>query len=109
MSPVLSLGAKLTKENNIKNNNISISSTNTNLAMKAILISAKSHSLEIKIKSTVIPRLGTWVGQMASEVLALQMFTAYKKVILDEYTYPKSFHESQKEQIKLNRFGKVYE
>ncbi len=77
-------------------------SVNAYLAMKAILIAARSHHSEIPIETVAIPGLGTGVGQLALWLAAAQMHQAYKEVVLDETQYPGNFAEAQRTHVQLN-------
>ena len=79
------------------------------LAMKAILIAAKSHQGEVPITHVAIPGLGTGVGHLAPQVSAAQMAKAYREVILDEHKYPGSFNEAQRMHLDLNRSAMLYD
>ena len=84
-------------------------SINAYLAMKAILIAAKHHLLELPIRTLAIPGLGTGVGQLAPELAAAQMHQAYREVVLDDHMYPGNFAEAQKNHLKLNRTAMIYD
>ncbi|WP_035610042.1 macro domain-containing protein [Haloferula sp. BvORR071] len=84
-------------------------SVNAYLAMKAILIAAKSHCEEIAIEHVAVPGLGTGVGHLAPEVSAAQMAKAYREVMLDEHRYPGSFNEAQRMHCELNRTAMLYD
>lgn len=77
-------------------------SVNAYLAMKAILIAARSHVDEVPILSVAIPGLGTGVGKLDPETAAFQMWCAYDEVVHGHFTPPASFGEAQRRHIKLN-------
>ena len=74
-------------------------SVNAYLAMKAILIKAKS---EEKISSVAIPGLCTGVGGMQPIIAARQMYQAYKEIILGEKMDFSTFAEAQKYHWNIN-------
>ncbi len=78
-------------------------SVNAYLAMKAILLTAVAHSGSPPIQSVAIPGLGTGCGALDAHTAALQMWTAFREVVLNEGTYPPDFGEAQKAHLKLNR------
>lgn len=80
-------------------------SVNAYLAMKAILIRAKS---EEKIQSVAIPGLCTGVGRMQPIIAARQMFQAYKEIVLGERTNFANFGESQKHHWNINPQGMIW-
>lgn len=80
-------------------------SVNAYLAMKAILLKAKS---EPKIESVAIPGLCTGVGRMQSMIAARQMFQAYKEIILGEKMDFKTFGEAQKYHWNINPQGMIW-
>lgn len=84
-------------------------SINAYLAMKAILIAAKSHTEEIGIAHVAVPGLGTGVGHLAPEVSAGQMAKAYREVMLGEHKEPGSFNEAQRMHLELNRTSMLYD
>lgn len=84
-------------------------SVNAYLAMKAILIAAKSHSGDTPITHVAVPGLGTGVGHLAPEVAAGQMAKAYREVMLGEFKDPGSFHEAQNMHLNLNRAAMLYD
>ncbi len=61
---------------------------NAYLCMKAILISAITHTDQPAIKSVAIPGLGTGVGKLSYPVASFQMAQAYREVVLGERVYP---------------------
>jgi O-acetyl-ADP-ribose deacetylase (regulator of RNase III) len=77
-------------------------SVNAFLAMKAIFHTAISHKGQPPIHSVAIPGLGTGVGGLKAETAALQMWTAYREVILKDWLYPDDFGEAQKAHLHLN-------
>ena len=77
-------------------------SINAYLAMKAILIAAKTHTQKPAIQVVAIPGLGTGVGGLAPEIAALQMWQAFKEVELDDYSFPTGFSATQRSHILLN-------
>jgi len=82
---------------------------NAYLAMKAILIAARTHKTDIPIETLAVPGLGTGIGQLAPELAAGQMAQAYREVVLDDHKYPGSFAEAQKMHLALNRTGMIYD
>lgn len=84
-------------------------SVNAYLAMKAILIAARSHDHEIGIEHVAIPGLGTGVGHLSPEVAATQMAKAYREVILGQHRYPGNFNEAQRMHLDLNRTSMLYD
>jgi len=80
-------------------------SINAYLAMKAILIKAKS---EEKINSVAIPGLCTGVGRMQPIIAARQMFQAYKEIILGEKMDFATFGDAQKYQWNINPQGMIW-
>jgi O-acetyl-ADP-ribose deacetylase (regulator of RNase III) len=77
-------------------------SVNAYLAMKAILVTALSHAGTPPIRSVAIPGLGTGVGALDAETSALQMWMAYREVVLQQWHYPEDFGEAQKAHLGLN-------
>ena len=84
-------------------------SINAYLAMKAILLAARSHKHEIPIETLAIPGLGTGIGQLSPELASGQMLQAYREVMLDDHKYPGSFAEAQKMHLALNRGALIYD
>lgn len=80
-------------------------SVNAYLAMKAILIKAKSDS---RINSVSIPGLCTGVGRMQPMIAARQMFQAYKEIMLGETMNFSSFGEAQKYHWNINPQGMIW-
>jgi len=80
-------------------------SVNAYLAMKAILIAAKS---DARIRSVAIPGLCTGVGGMEPAIAATQMFTAYKEMILGQRMDFSEFGEAQKYHWNLNTTGMIW-
>jgi len=66
--------------------------------LKAILINALEHP---RINSVAIPGLGTGVGGLSPKLCANQMYTAYREIMLGEFTYPEGFIDAQKKQESL--------
>ena len=79
------------------------------LAMKAILIAARSHPSEFPIEAVAVPGLGTGIGQLAPELAAAQMLQAYREIMLGEGKYPGSFAEAQRMHLALNRSAMLYD
>lgn len=77
-------------------------SVNAYLAMKAILVAALGHVAPSPIRSVAIPGLGTGCGGLDRETAALQMWMAYREVVLNECRYPEDFGEAQKMHLQLN-------
>ena len=84
-------------------------SINAYLAMKALLLAARSHLAEIPIETVAVPGLGTGIGQLAPELAAAQMCQAYKEVVLGQAKYPGSFAEAQRMHVSLNRSALLYD
>ncbi len=80
-------------------------SVNAYLAMKAILIKAKS---EPSINALAIPGLCTGVGRMPVAIAAKQMLQAYKEIMLGERTNFATFGEAQKYHWNLNQDGMIW-
>jgi O-acetyl-ADP-ribose deacetylase (regulator of RNase III) len=80
-------------------------SVNAYLAMKAILIKAKS---DRRISSIAIPGLCTGVGRMQPMIAARQMFQAYKEIILGERMDFKTFRDAQKYHWNINPQGMIW-
>lgn len=80
-------------------------SINAYLAMKAILIKAKSDS---RISSVAIPGLCTGVGRMQPIIAARQMFQAYKEIILGQKMDFATFGEAQKYHWEINPHGMIW-
>jgi len=80
-------------------------SVNAYLAMKAILIKAKSDN---RISSVAIPGLCTGVGRMQPIIAARQMFQAYKEIILGQKMDFASFGEAQKYHWNINPQGMIW-
>jgi O-acetyl-ADP-ribose deacetylase (regulator of RNase III) len=74
-------------------------SVNAYLAMKAILIKAKS---EQRISTIAVPGLCTGVGRMQPMIAARQMFQAYKEIILEQKINFGTFGEAQKYHWNIN-------
>ena len=75
---------------------------NAYIAMKAILSVVTSHTDQPKINTVAIPGLGTGCGALPPDIAALQMWTAYKEVVLGEIAFPEIFSEAQKRHYLLN-------
>jgi O-acetyl-ADP-ribose deacetylase (regulator of RNase III) len=80
-------------------------SVNAYLAMKAILIKAKSES---KIASIAIPGLCTGVGRMEPTIAAGQMFQAYREIILGQWMDFETFGDAQKHHWNINPLGMIW-
>jgi O-acetyl-ADP-ribose deacetylase (regulator of RNase III) len=80
-------------------------SVNAYLAMKAVLIKAKTHP---DISSVAIPGLCTGIGGMMPVIAARQMFQAYKEIILGERMHFKNFGDAQKYQRDINPQGMIW-
>ncbi len=80
-------------------------SINAYLAMKALLIKAKS---ENRITSVAIPGLCTGVGRMLPQIAAKQMYLAYKEIILGQKMDFSNFGEAQKYQLEINPQGMIW-
>lgn len=80
-------------------------SVNAYLAMKAILIKAKSNE---RISVVAIPGLCTGVGRMQPIISARQMFQAYKEIILGQRMDFSSFGEAQKYHWNINPQGMIW-
>jgi O-acetyl-ADP-ribose deacetylase (regulator of RNase III) len=81
-------------------------SINAYLAMKAILIKAKS---EERISSVAIPGLCTGVGRMQPIISARQMFQAYREIILGQRQDFKTFADAQQYHWNINPQGKIWD
>jgi O-acetyl-ADP-ribose deacetylase (regulator of RNase III) len=80
-------------------------SINAYLAMKAILIKAKSDD---RISSVAIPGLCTGVGGMQPTIAARQMFQAYTEIILGQRMDFANFGEAQKYHWEINPQGMIW-
>lgn len=80
-------------------------SVNAYLAMKAILIKAKSDD---RISSVAVPGLYTGVGRMQPVIAARQMFQAYKEIILEQRMDFATFGEAQKYHWNINPQGMIW-
>ena len=80
-------------------------SINAYLAMKAILIKAKSNQQILRV---AIPGLCTGVGRMQPIIAARQMFQAYKEIVLGEKLNFASFGEAQKYHWEINPQGIIW-
>lgn len=80
-------------------------SVNAYLAMKAILIKARSDG---RISSVAIPGLCTGVGRMKPETAAKQMLQAYKEIALGERMNFETFGEAQKYHWNINKEGMIW-
>ena len=80
-------------------------SVNAYLAMKAILLKARS---EKEINSVAIPGLCTGVGRMQPMIAARQMYQAYKEVVLGQKMDFKTFGEAQKYHWNINPQGMIW-
>jgi len=80
-------------------------SVNAYLAMKAILIKAKSDK---RISTIAIPGLCTGVGRMQPMIAARQMFQAYKEIILGQKMDFATFGEAQKYHWNINPQGMIW-
>lgn len=77
-------------------------SVNAYLAMKAILSTVITHAKKKNIKEVAIPGLGSGVGRLPVEVAALQMWEAWREIVLGEVDYPDRFGTAQRRHINLN-------
>lgn len=80
-------------------------SVNAYLAMKAILIKAKSDG---RINSLSIPGLCTGVGRMQPMIAARQMYQAYKEIILGQRMDFATFGDAQKYHWNINPQGMIW-
>lgn len=80
-------------------------SVNAYLAMKAILIKAKTHG---EINSIAIPGLCTGTGRMQPMIAAKQMYLAYKEIILGQRMDFATFGEAQKYHREINPNGMLW-
>jgi len=78
-------------------------SVNTYLAMKAIIISVRQHSLEPGIKTVAIPGLGTGCGALVAPTAALQMWKAFQEIELGKQSHPADSGEAQSRHFALNK------
>jgi len=79
-------------------------SLNAYLAMKAVLIKAKTHPF---IGSVAVPGLCTGSGSMQSAVAARQMRMAYNEIMLGTKMDFNSFAEAQGYHLKINPSGRI--
>ncbi len=86
------------------NSNIE-TSVNAYLAMKAILIKAKSDE---RISSVAVPGLCTGVGRMQPMIAAKQMFQAYKEIILGQRMDFATYEEAQNYHLNINPHGMIF-
>lgn len=77
-------------------------SINPYLAMKAILTAVISHECSPAIRSVAIPGLGTGVGGMNAATAALQMWQAFREIVLLQVPYPTDFDDAQRRHVDLN-------
>lgn len=80
-------------------------SVNAYLAMKAVLIKAKTDD---RISSVAIPGLCTGVGRMQPMTAARQMFQAYLEIILEQRMDFSTFGEAQKYHWNINPQGMIW-
>ena len=80
-------------------------SINAYLAMKALLIAAKTKPA---IQTIAVPGLCTGVGKMGAYVAARQMFFAYEEIILGKKRMYQNFGDAQKFQIQLNPTAMIW-
>jgi O-acetyl-ADP-ribose deacetylase (regulator of RNase III) len=80
-------------------------SINAYLAMKAVLIKAKTDS---RINSVAIPGFCTGVGRMQPVIAARQMHIAYKEIILEQKMDFSNFGDAQKYHWNINPQGMVW-
>lgn len=80
-------------------------SVNAYLAMKAILIKAKTDD---RISSVAIPGLCTGVGRMQPLIAARQMYQAYSEIILGQRMDFSTFGEAQKHHWNINPQGMIW-
>lgn len=80
-------------------------SINAYLAMKAILIQAKSNT---RINTVAIPGLCTGTGRMPADICARQMYQAYLEIILERRPHFATFGEAQKYHWNLNPNGMIW-
>lgn len=81
-------------------------SINAYLAMKAILLTAKSIA---NITSIAVPGLCTGVGRMPLTLAAKQMFVAYDEIIRGNRRQFEGFDEAQKHHLELNPEGLIWD
>ena len=81
-------------------------SLNAYLAMKAILLKAKSHPL---IASVAVPGLCTGSGRMSPAIAARQMHIAYNEIVLGKKMDFNSFSEAQDYHIHINPDGNIFQ
>jgi len=75
---------------------------NAYLAMKAILNIGQIQNEKNSIKTIAIPGLGTGVGALPAMTAAYQMWTAYREIVLGEFSFPSDFCEAQGAHFVLN-------
>lgn len=80
-------------------------SLNAYLAMKAILLKAKSHPL---IASVAVPGLCTGSGRMSPAIAARQMRIAYNEIILGIKMDFDSFAKAQDYHLHINPSSKIF-
>jgi O-acetyl-ADP-ribose deacetylase (regulator of RNase III) len=81
-------------------------SVNAYLAMKAALMTAWSY--QCQIHTVAIPGLCTGVGRMKPETAALQMFTAYREVVLGQRPRVDSCVHVQANHLMLNPLARIH-
>lgn len=81
-------------------------SVNAYLAMKAILIAARSHP---EIETVVIPGLCTGVGRMPAEISAKQMFLAFEEIELGKKPRFEEFGDAQRYHWDINQDGLIWD
>ncbi len=84
-------------------------SVNIYLATRAVLILVKFGKfsdgtfINEKVKTIAIPGMGTGVGRVPYDICALQMRRAVEDVFYEEYNFPKTWREAQKNHQLLYR------
>jgi O-acetyl-ADP-ribose deacetylase (regulator of RNase III) len=81
-------------------------SINAYLAMRAILLTAKSIA---NLTSIAVPGLCTGVGRMPPALAAKQMFMAYDEVVRGNRRKFNDFDEAQKHHLELNPKGLIWD
>lgn len=77
-------------------------SVNAYLAMKALLVAARTHTDSIPIRSIAVPGLATGIGKLPERTAARQMHAAYVEIVLGRREFPGSFGDAQRRYVRLN-------
>ena len=78
-------------------------SANPYLATRGVFLSINNFNNREndKIKSVLVPGMGTGIGKVPYDICARQMRIAYEDVILGKFSFPKSYEEAQKLHVNL--------